>query len=222
MKKFALIVAAGSGTRMGSPVPKQFLLLHQKPLFVHTMLAFLETFADLKVVLVLPAGHLQTGNEHLAQWVSADRYAVATGGETRFHSVQRGLQLVDDDSICFVHDAVRCMVSAQLIIRCYETALAKGNAIPAIPPTDSLRIETAGGTQTLDRSKVKLIQTPQTFESGLLKKAFAQSYDQSFTDEASVVEKTGSPIYLVDGESTNIKITTPLDMIVAGKLLEGR
>lgn len=221
MDKYAIIVAGGSGTRMGASMPKQFLLLHGKPLFIHTVTAFLEAYADLMVVLVLPEAYLDQGKKIMHDTGLPDRYVITTGGETRFHSVKNGLHHVSGNSICFVHDAVRCLVSMLLIRRCYEAALEQGNAIPAIAATDSLRLETGSGTsQLLDRSRIRMIQTPQTFSGNILKEAFKQPYHSSFTDEASVVERTGVNINLIEGEKTNLKITTPLDLLIAGHILQ--
>ena len=223
MEKWALIVAGGSGTRMGAAIPKQFLPLGGVPLLVHTATAFQQAYPDIQLVIVLPHTHLQTGKESLRSLPGAERFICTAGGETRFHSVKNGLQFIPAGCICFVHDAVRCLVSIQLIRRCYETALQHGHAIPAIAPTDSLRFEsTAGSYRTLDRSKVKLIQTPQTFHSKLLKTAFNQPYHPSFTDEASVLEQSGVDIKLVEGETTNLKITTPFDLMIAGEILAQR
>ena len=144
---------------------------------------------------------------------------ITTGGETRFHSVKSGLQFVQHPSIVFVHDGVRCLVSEKLIHNCYEETLKKGNAIPAIKPSDSLRLEISDGNKILDRNKVYIIQTPQTFASEILTKAFEQDYDESFTDEASVVEKMGVKINLIEGEKNNFKITQPVDLIIAENIL---
>lgn len=220
MEKYALIVAGGSGTRMGTAIPKQFLTLAGKPLLLHTITAFQQAYTGMHLVLVLPEAHSEKGREMVQSLADAGNILLTTGGETRFHSVKNGLALVPGDAVCFVHDAVRCLVSVQLIRRCFEATCEYGNAVPAIAPADSMRMEAADGRfQPLDRSRVKLIQTPQTFHSSMLKAAFTQSYDPAFTDEASVVEKTGVSIHLVEGEATNLKITTPLDLLVAENVL---
>lgn len=220
MEKYALIVAGGSGTRMGAAVPKQFLPLAGKPILLHTIAAFMQAYTGMHIILVLPEAHYEKGRQMVQSLPDAGNILITTGGETRFDSVKKGLQLVPGDAVCFVHDAVRCLVSVQLICRCFEATCKHGNAVPAIAPADSMRIEAPDGRfHPLDRSKVKLIQTPQTFSSSILKAAFAQSYDPAFTDEASVVEKHGEDIYLVEGEATNIKITTPLDLLVAEAVL---
>ncbi|MEO6915384.1 MAG: 2-C-methyl-D-erythritol 4-phosphate cytidylyltransferase, partial [Chitinophagaceae bacterium] len=151
-----------------------------------------------------------------------ERITITSGGATRFDSVKNGLRLVPIDSMVFVHDGVRCLVSAHLIQRCLEAALLHGNAIPAIAPADSIRMKTRDGSIPIDRDQLRLIQTPQTFRSALLKKAYAQEFKESFTDDASVLEAIGGEINLVEGESTNIKITLPFDMVLAEMILSQR
>jgi 2-C-methyl-D-erythritol 4-phosphate cytidylyltransferase len=222
MKKYAVIVAGGSGMRMGTIVPKQFLPLQGKPVLWYTLTAFLDAFPDLEIILVLPEAHLETGQEILRSTHAPDRIWMAAGGETRFHSVRNGLSHIHQHSIVFVHDGVRCLLTPQLIRRCYQMAQERGNAIPAIGAVDSIRIQTFDGNEFIDRSKVRIIQTPQTFYSDIVKAAFEQEYEESFTDEASVVERLGVKIHLIDGESTNIKITHPIDVLIAEKILEER
>jgi 2-C-methyl-D-erythritol 4-phosphate cytidylyltransferase len=219
MYKYAIIVAGGSGARMGGNVPKQFQLLKGKPVLWYTLKAFMKAYDDIQLILVLPENHLEKG-EQLAKEFPLHRIRLAVGGETRFQSVKNGLQLVDDHSIVFVHDGVRCLVSPQLIRRCEEAVQEKGNAIPAIYATDTLRIETSSGNKQINRTSVRIIQTPQTFFSNIIKPAFELAYHESFTDEASVVERTGVKINLIEGETTNIKITTPVDLLIAEKLLD--
>jgi 2-C-methyl-D-erythritol 4-phosphate cytidylyltransferase len=220
MNKYAVIVAGGSGLRMGTALPKQFLPLCGKPVLWHSLNTFLNAWPDLEIILVLPNNHLQAGEAIARTTNDPDRITVTVGGETRFHSVKNGLDRITGHGIVFVHDAVRCLITTDLIHRCYEKALEKGNAIPAIQPIDTLRIETPDGSQLIDRQKVRIIQTPQTFYSDIIQKAFEQEYDTSFTDEASVVEKLGVKIELIEGEATNIKITRPLDILLAEKILE--
>ena len=222
MEKYAVIVAGGAGLRMGSSVPKQFLLLQHKPVLWHTLTAFHTAFDDIKIILVLPALHIEKGKSIVTDFPFAQQVTIAEGGETRFQSVKNGLQLVGKDSIVFVHDGVRCLVTPALIRQCYKAALEKGNAVPATRSVDSVRIENEQGNAVADRNNVRIIQTPQTFLAAQLLTAFGQPYDTSFTDEATVVERMGIPIQLVEGEISNIKITSPLDMLLAEKLLEER
>lgn len=220
MIKYAVIVAGGSGTRMGGTLPKQFLPLADKPLLYYTIRAFLDAYDDMQVIVVLPLDYIETGKEVIDAWFDHSRIQVCAGGETRFHSVQNGLQLVTQESIIFVHDAVRCLVSTELIHRCYEAALEKGTAIPVVPARDSIRILTDGDSSSIERERVVLVQTPQTFHSGILLPAYNIDHKEKFTDEASVVEAFGLKLHLVEGEETNIKVTTPSDMSICETLLK--
>ncbi|MFM2145949.1 MAG: hypothetical protein RL732_785, partial [Bacteroidota bacterium] len=179
MKKYAVIVAGGSGLRMGTSVPKQFLDLRGRPVLWYTLEAFLESYPDLEIILVLPEQYLEYGLNVIQTTRDASRIWITSGGPTRFHSVKNGLDHIQQHSIVFVHDGVRCMVSVDLIHRCYAAALDRGNAIPAVAAVDSIRVETPLGNEQVDRSKVRIIQTPQTFYSDILKAAFEQEYDDS-------------------------------------------
>ncbi len=222
MKKYAIIVAAGLGRRVDTRVPKQFLLLRNKPVLWYTLNVFLQAYENLEIILVLAEEYFGTGEDIIQSTHSPHRIKITKGGETRFHSVKNGLTHVPGDAIVFVHDGVRCLVTERLIRHCYEMTLREGNAIPSTGPIDSTRIETANGNEMVDRNKVHLIQTPQTFYSNILKAAFEQDYLESFTDEASVAERYGVKINLVEGETDNIKITRPTDLIIAEKILEER
>ena len=221
MKKFAVIVAGGSGQRMGAAVPKQFLLLYEKPLLCYSIEAFLLAFDDIEIILVLPTEHLVKGEEIISRY-QYQQVTLIAGGETRFHSVQNGLKAVTEPSIVFVHDGVRCMVTKELIKRCYEQALEKGSAIPAVAATDSVRIEEGSTHHIIDRNKVRIIQTPQTFRSDLLVAAYDREYQPSFTDEAGVVEASGREVFLIEGEYDNLKVTRPIDIFLAEKILQSR
>ena len=222
MLKYAVIVAGGSGNRMNAAIPKQFLPINGTPVLLYTIETFLSAFSDLEIILVLPEKFMRDGDAIVQQASDPKRIEIAAGGNTRFHSVKNGLKLVTENAIVFVHDAVRCLVTNDLIHRCYEGALENGNAIPAIPVSDTVRMETAEGSVVVDRTKLLVIQTPQTFFSNLLLKAFEQEYDSSFTDEATVAEKFGIKIHLIPGEDENIKLTRPIDMEIAEKILKNR
>jgi 2-C-methyl-D-erythritol 4-phosphate cytidylyltransferase len=172
--------------------------------------------------LVLPEQHIQKGKTIAASFADSDRIQIVAGGDTRFHSVQCGLKNVKEDAVVFVHDAVRCLVSVPLIQRCYKDALEKGNAIPAVAATDSIRILNSEGNHVADRTQVRIIQTPQTFLSNIILPAFQQEYTDAFTDEATVVEASGKEIFLTEGEYDNIKITRPIDIMIAERILEER
>jgi 2-C-methyl-D-erythritol 4-phosphate cytidylyltransferase len=220
MNKYAVIVAGGSGLRMGSNLPKQFLLIHNKPVLWYTLHVFLKSYKDIRIILVLPAEYYDTGRAISDEADSTYPIQTITGGETRFHSVQKGLSLVKEQSVVFVHDAVRCLLSPSLIHLCYEETLKFGSAIPCIDSKDSVRILHSTGHQSIRRTDIKLVQTPQTFLSDILVPAYQTAYQETFTDDASVVEASAHEIHLVDGEPNNIKITTPLDLAIAEKLLD--
>ena len=219
MKKKAIIVAGGKGTRMGSDIPKQFLPVKNKPVLYYTLKTFLDSYSDMEVILVLPEEFISMGSEIIDAWFDKDRVKITTGGDTRFQSVRNGLALVEDECIIFVHDAVRCLLSTELIHRCYEKAMETGSAVPSVPSRDSVRIVTEDGNEAFDRQKVMLIQTPQTFHSKILLPAYAIDYKDKFTDEATVVEAYGLKISLVEGEEKNIKITKKEDLDIVGSLL---
>lgn len=222
MNKYAIIVAGGSGKRMGGSLPKQFILLDEKPVLYYTIKTFLESYEDLQIILVLPVGYTDMGQEIIDAYFDKDRIRITAGGDTRFQSVKNGLALVSAESIIFVHDGVRCLVSTQLIHRCYTQAVETGTAIPAVVSKDSIRLIREDGNEAYDRNKVMLVQTPQTFHSKILIPAFQIDYKDKFTDEASVVEAFGMKVSLVEGEDTNIKITKPLDLLLAEKILAAR
>ncbi len=205
---------------MGGTTPKQFLLLHDKPVLYYTLKTFLEAYSDLEIILVLPEGYIDMGREIIDAWFDYSRIQVTAGGETRFHSVQNGLKLVTEEGIVFVHDGVRCLLTTGLIHRCYEKALENGSAIPVLHSKDSMRLITEDDNEAVDRGKVVLVQTPQTFHTKIISAAFEIDYKERFTDEATVVEAFGLKIKLVEGEENNIKITRPLDLLLAEKILD--
>lgn len=220
-KRYAIIVAGGSGKRFGSELPKQFLPLEGKAVLMHTIERFHK--AGAAIVVVLPA-------EHQEMWMSMCKecnfpitHIIANGGSTRFESVRNGLAAIEDlepDDLVAVHDGVRPLVSVEMIDRCYNTAQETGSAIPVVNPNDSIRQVTDDGTsRQLLRSSLRAVQTPQTFIAEWLKGAYDVEESPLFTDDASVVEAAGHQVTLVDGETTNIKITTPIDMIVAKALV---
>ena len=221
MKKYAIIVAGGSGVRMGTMVPKQFLLLHGRAVLWYTLRTFLSADSDMQVVLVVPEAHLETAVELIKGLAGVERIRLASGGDTRFHSVRNGLEKIKgEESVIFVHDGVRCLVSKELIQRCYEQAVQLGSAIPVIDCPDSVRLAEEVGSKPIDRRRIKLVQTPQTFRSDILLPAYMQDHQEAFTDEATVIEEAGHPVYLIEGERTNIKITTPEDLVMAGYWLK--
>lgn len=222
MNKYAVIVAAGSGIRMGGTTPKQFMLVNNKPVLYYTLQTFFNAFADIQIILVLPVDYTDIGQEIIDAYFDKEKIRIAAGGDTRFQSVKNGLQLVEDDAIIFVHDGVRCLLTENLIHRCYANAVETGTAIPVIVSKDSVRIVDDEGNDAVDRNKVMLVQTPQTFHSKILLPAFKIDYKEKFTDEATVVEAYGLKVSLVEGEENNIKITRPIDLLIAEKIINER
>lgn len=259
MKKYAIIVAGGSGLRMGTAVPKQFLPIHGRAVLWYTLQTFLSAYEDLEIILVLPAEHLETGKA-LLNGIGFARVRIVTGGVTRYHSVQNGCRAIagadlrgmeeqgssagvdprgaevqgsSAEAVIFVHDGVRCLLSKGLVQRCHDQAVRLGSAIPVVSSRDSVRILTGSGgdvigagggddvigaggrSEVIDRSRVRLVQTPQTFLSHLLLPAYEAEYREAFTDDAQVVEAAGHTVHLIEGETNNIKITTPEDLVMA-------
>jgi len=213
-------VAGGTGSRMGGDLPKQFMLLKNKPVLYYSLKTFLDAYDDIEIILVLPAAFTDEGEEIIDAYFDKEKIKITIGGDNRFQSVRNGLKLVQQESIVFVHDAVRCLASVELVRRCYETAVKFGSAIPVIPSRDSVRILNEEESHAMDRDKVMLVQTPQTFHSKILLPAYEIDFKDKFTDEATVAEAYGLKVSLVEGEETNIKITRPVDLIVANNFLE--
>jgi 2-C-methyl-D-erythritol 4-phosphate cytidylyltransferase len=220
MQLYVVIVAGGSGKRMGAEVPKQFLELAGRPVLMHTIERF-KTFSEsMEIITVLPENQLRHWLELQKQYSFTVPQTIVKGGSTRFHSVRNGLKFVYAPGIVAIHDGVRPFVSIDTIRRCFSTAEKLGNAIPSISPIESLRIVTESGSRPVDRFHVKQIQTPQVFSADLIKKAYLQEYKPEFSDDATVLENTGEKINLVEGNRENIKITNPEDLIISKALLE--
>ena len=224
---YIIIVAGGKGLRMGSNIPKQFLPIGGKPVLMRTLERFREYSKDLQIILVLPKAQQAYWQELCREYNFKIEYLLANGGETRFHSVQHGLALIPDDAegVVGVHDGVRPFPSIEVIHRCYETARTAKAVIPVIPIVETVRELTGTGpvnSITVPRDHYRLVQTPQTFDIQLLKAANRQPYNNSFTDDASVVESYGHQITLVEGNRENIKITTPYDITVAEAIINSQ
>ena len=222
MKKFVIIVAGGSGSRMGTEISKQFLELCGKPVLMHTISVFHEFDPESNIILVLPEDQQQFWKVLCLKHYFSLSHQVVSGGKTRFHSVQNGLSQIDDEGIVFIHDGVRPLVNRETLDRCLETAQESGNAIPVLPVTESLRKLEGDQNVSVDRSQYFSVQTPQTFRSEQILEAFKQDFDPAFTDDASVAEKAGFSIQMVEGNGENIKLTTPTDLIIAEALLKDR
>jgi 2-C-methyl-D-erythritol 4-phosphate cytidylyltransferase len=219
MQLYVVIVAGGSGKRMGAEIPKQFLELAGRPVLMHTIERF-KSFNDaMEIITVLPENQLRHWLELQEKYLFSIPQTLVKGGSARFFSVRNGLKFVNVPGLVAIHDGVRPFVSIDTIKRCFDTAEKLGNAIPAISPTESLRIITDRGSMPVNRYNVKQIQTPQVFSAEIIKKAYLQDYNPDFTDDATVLEKTGEKVNLIEGNRENIKITNPEDLLISAALL---
>ncbi len=218
---YVIIVAGGKGLRMGTNVPKQFLPINGLPVLMRTIERFREYSLELKIIVVLPSEQCEQWEEMCKNHQFTNVDAIADAGQTRFHSVKSGLSLIPEDAqgVVAIHDGVRPFPSLEVISSCFETARSAKAVIPVIPVLDTLRRITSNGTELVPREDYLLAQTPQTFDIQLIKKAYEQPFEEGFTDDASVVEKLGHPITLIDGNRENIKITTPYDLRIAKVLV---
>jgi 2-C-methyl-D-erythritol 4-phosphate cytidylyltransferase len=218
-KRGVIIVAGGSGRRMGASLPKQFMMLGNEPILVRSINSIHEALPAAEIVVVLPTEHVELWKNLSARFIVAP-HKIAHGGQERFHSVRNGLQAMSQEvEYIGVHDAVRPMVSKKLIIRLMLEAEEHPAVIPTIAPPDSYRIVQGEESHIIDRSTLRIVQTPQVFQAKTLRKAYEQEFTPLFTDDASVVEATGTEITLIEGERENIKITTPADMIFAQAII---
>jgi len=219
MEKYLILSAGGVGKRMGSDIPKQFLEIAGKPVIMHSILKFLDYDPGINIILVLPESERERWDSLCLDYKFEYRHTIVVGGDERFYSVKNGLKKITSDSLVAIHDAVRPFVSLDTIRRCFSEAEEKGNAIPVVAPSESIReLAPDYGNRILNRDNIRLIQTPQVFRSDLLMKAYDCAYSPHFTDDASVVESTGEKINLVEGNPENIKITTPVDLEIANAL----
>ncbi len=219
MHRSTIIVAGGIGKRLGGPVPKQFQTVKGRPLLMWTIEAFHRFDPAMAIIVVLPPTHFDIWKALCMGHRFFVHHDVVAGGEQRWHSVKAGLEKVGHDGLVAVHDGVRPLVSTDLITRCFAAADEKAAAIPVEPVVPSIRETTADGSRALDRSRLVAVQTPQCFHADLLRKAFEQTYESTFTDEATLVERMGVKVALVEGESNNIKVTTAADMRLVEMLL---
>lgn len=208
-----VIVAGGKGLRAGGEIPKQFQLIGGKPMLMHTMEAFCNFDYRMRIVVVLPEGFRDLWDELCGQHDFQIAHTIVNGGETRFHSVKNGLSEISEDEIVGIHDAARPFVSKGVIERCYREAFDfRCGIIPVIEEKNSVRVMSGYEHKPLDRTRLRLVQTPQVFPADLLKNAYETPYREEFTDDASVAEDDGIQIKLVEGDEKNIKITTPFDL----------
>jgi len=216
MKRAVIIVAAGSGSRMGGELPKQYMELLGKPIIIHTLETFRRFDPGMQVIVVLAPAHRQYWEKLAGSYELARGIRLTNGGNTRYDSVKNGLAHIEEAEIVGIHDAVRPLVSPDTLLRAYAAAEQEGSGIPVIEMEESVRKKDQNGdSEHLDRSSIKKVQTPQVFESHRIKKAYQQPYDPSFTDDASVYESVFGRVALVEGNRENIKITSPTDMKLA-------
>jgi 2-C-methyl-D-erythritol 4-phosphate cytidylyltransferase len=220
LKKYAIIVAGGAGTRMGTDIPKQFLEIKGKPVLMHSMNRFFVFDENIKLIIVLPEHQIEYWNKLCVAHDYKVPHQIVIGGSERFYSVKNGLVLVPENALVAIHDAVRPLVSTNTIKTAFEAAAEKGSGIPAIALNDSIRQFEGENNFAVNRNNFKIIQTPQCFLSASILEAFKQEYKAEFTDDATVLESNGTMIYLTQGNVENIKITTPRDLVLAEALME--
>lgn len=219
MHEYALIVAGGSGSRMQSEIPKQFLLLQGKPILMHTLAAFHAYSPSVEIILVLPESQLSTWSLLCQEHNFSVPHHIQRGGSTRFQSVKNGLALVLNEGLVAIHDGVRPLLGQDLLKKCFQEATLFGNSVVAVPSKDSLRWVEGYENKSVERKYYWQIQTPQTFRCSVIKEAYKTEEKEHFTDDASVAEAAGVHIHLTTGDYRNIKITTPEDLLVAEALL---
>ena len=218
-KRGVIIVAGGSGRRMGGALPKQFMMLDNEPILARSINRMHEALPAAEIVVVLPEEHVELWKNIAARFDGA-RHKIALGGKERFHSVKNGLEALSDE-VCIVgiHDAVRPLASKKLVIKLFLEAENNIAVIPVVAPIDSYRIVEGDDSRIIDRSALRMVQTPQVFQAEALRKAYEQPFSTTFTDDASVMEAAGHKVTLVEGERENIKITTPSDMLIAEAII---
>jgi len=219
-KYYAIIVAGGSGSRMGGDIAKQFMSLGDKPVIVTTIERFLSLSFPLEIIVVLPSNYKEYWKSYCFENRFNFRHTLVSGGLTRFHSVKNALKYVGRGGLVAIHDGVRPFVTKEYIEELYAIADEKGAVIPVISPIDSMRVKREDGTtEVTDRHRYLMVQTPQVFSTDLILDAYKQAYSPAFTDDATVVESMGAKIHLVQGKAVNIKLTRPEDMLLAKAIL---
>ena len=221
-KEYAVIVAGGKGTRIKSILPKQFLELNGKPVLLHTVESFYRYSDSIEIVLVLPEVDFSIWKSICDRFQFVRPITLQKGGNTRFQSVKNGLAAIQEDGLVAIHDGVRPLISEDIIAASFRLAAVHGSAVAAVRLKESIRMTDMDNTRAMDRSRFRLIQTPQTFEIGLIKKAYEMTETSDLTDDASVAEQSGHTISLFEGSYENIKITTAEDLVVAEALLNRR
>ncbi|MCF8296784.1 MAG: 2-C-methyl-D-erythritol 4-phosphate cytidylyltransferase [Saprospiraceae bacterium] len=220
MKKYLIIVAGGSGSRLNSDIPKQFIPIAGKPIIMHAVKVFTDCIKDLKIIIVLPKAHIELWSELCREFSFDIEHSVVEGGPKRYHSVKNGLKEVKEDCIVAIHDGARPLVNKSTILNTIAAAESYGAAIPVVKVNESVREITGATTKSINRENLRLVQTPQCFKSDIIFKAYKQNYKEEFTDDANVVENDGQIVHIVEGNVENIKITYPGDIFIAEVLLK--
>jgi 2-C-methyl-D-erythritol 4-phosphate cytidylyltransferase len=222
VKKYVIIVAGGSGQRMLSEIPKQFLCISGKPVLLFSIETFSEAIPGIEIILVLPETHIETWQKLIEDLNIRLKHTMVTGGETRAQSVRNGLLHITEPGLVAIHDGVRPLISTYFIKKLFAEAERFGNAIPVIPVTETVREIAGDSSLLLDRANLRLVQTPQVFDTEELRTAYANSGAQNFTDDAAVIEAAGYKPHLCDGDLYNLKLTHPIDMLLAETILRHR
>jgi len=224
-KKYLVVTAGGSGTRMGAAVPKQFLTLDGVPILRRSIEAFLRAIPDIQVITVLPEAHIGYWRQYCLKENFICPQRLVKGGFTRFHSVKNALKYVPDNAIVAVHDGVRPLITPEKIKELFSMAQNAPAVIPVMPVTDTLKVldkkdgVLVSAGESIDRSRIYGAQTPQIFQADKLKAAYTLQFDTLFTDDASVAQRYGIPLTFAQGERFNLKITTPEDLVLAKAIL---
>jgi len=220
MKKYAIIVAGGTGSRMKGDIPKQFMLLNGKPVIDYSIEAFYDYDPDLQIILVIHPEYIEFWKHLCLEHKMSVPCKIVNGGETRFHSVKNGLECIETDGFVAIHDAARPMIDVGFVGQLFEEASVYGSAIPGIALNDTIRILEGNNSRQLDRTQLRAMQTPQVFKVSELKHAYLQAFQPLFTDDASVMQSAGYPLHLTEGRLENIKITLPKDIVVAELMMK--
>ncbi len=220
MKKFAIIVSGGNGSRMQTDIPKQFIEINGKPILLHTLEKFAAADPNMEIILVLNVDHQGIWNKIAKKFKVNIPYTLVNGGRTRYHSVKNALKKVSKNALVAIHDGVRPLLSTSLILNGFELLTKHDAIVTAIPSKDSIRRVQDGVSSALAREEIYLVQTPQIFTATILHKAYQQAYRNEFSDDAAVVERLGIPIHILIGETQNIKITYPEDILLAENILK--
>lgn len=222
IKKYAVVVAGGSGKRMNSSIPKQFLEINGLPILMHTIYAFHNYDSNIDIVLVLAESDMDYWAKLCKKHNFQVPHKLQMGGETRFQSVKAGLSLINTSGVVAIHDGVRPLITPDILQRSYEAGYKNGSAITSVEMKESIRMVTPTKSKALDRKEYRTIQTPQVFKCRLIKDAYLIEENETLTDDASVAEKAGYIIHLIEGSYENLKITTPEDIVLAEAILNQR